>query len=139
MTRKKPEKVKEVLLGWVREELGPDFDVDTHFTPRYNPWDQRLCLVPDSDLFASLREGSSSVVTDTIETFTETGIKLASGQEIEADVIVTATGLNLSVMNGLELSVDGKKVEPAKVLTYKGMMYDGVPSLASSFGYTNAS
>ena len=139
MTRKKPEKVKEVLLGWVREELGPDFDVDTHFTPRYNPWDQRLCLVPDSDLFKSLREGSSSVVTDTIETFTETGIKLASGQELEADIIVTATGLNLSVMNGLELSVDGKKVEPAKVLTYKGMMYDGVPNLASSFGYTNAS
>ena len=139
MTRKRPEKVKEVLLGWVREALGPDFDVETHFTPRYNPWDQRLCLVPDADLFKSLREGTSSVVTDTIETFTETGIKLTSGKELEADVIVTATGLNLTVFNGLELSVDGKKVEPAKVLTYKGMMYEGIPNLASAFGYTNAS
>ena len=139
MTRKKPQKVREVLLGWVRKELGPDFDVDTHFTPRYNPWDQRLCLVPDSDLFASLRAGTSSVVTDTIETFTETGIKLSSGKELEADVVVTATGLNLQVMNGLELVVDGKRVEPAQTLSYKGMMYEGVPNLASSFGYTNAS
>ena len=139
MTRKKPQKVKDVLIGWVRRELGPDFDVDTHFTPRYNPWDQRLCLVPDSDLFKSLREGSSSVVTDTIETFTETGIKLSSGKELEADIVVTATGLNLQVMNGLELVVDGKRVEPAQTLSYKGMMYEGVPNLASSFGYTNAS
>lgn len=139
LTRKRPEAVKTRLLQWVRDELGPDFDIETHFTPRYNPWDQRLCLVPDSDLFKSLREGSSSVVTDTIEGFTETGIKLTSGKELEADVIVTATGLNLSVMNGLELSVDGRKVEPAKVLTYKGMMYEDIPNLASSFGYTNAS
>jgi monooxygenase len=139
MTRKKPEKVKQTLLGWVRDALGPDYDVETHFTPRYNPWDQRLCLVPDADLFESIKAGTSSVVTDTIETFTEDGIKLASGKELKADIIVTATGLNLQVMNGLELTVDGKRVEPAKTMSYKGMMYSDVPNLASAFGYTNAS
>jgi len=139
LARKRPEQVKKRLLSWVRDELGPDFDIETHFTPRYNPWDQRVCLVPDSDLFASLRSGRSSVVTDQIETFTEKGLKLKSGKELEADVIVTATGLNLQVMNGLRLTVDGKRIDPAQTLAYKGMMYDGVPNLASFFGYTNAS
>jgi monooxygenase len=139
LARKRPEAVKQRLIGWVRDHLGPEYDVETHFTPRYNPWDQRVCLVPDSDLFASIREGRASVVTDQIDTFTETGLKLKSGKELEADIVVTATGLNLQVLNGLKLSVDGKRVDPSKTLAYKGMMYEGVPNLASSFGYTNAS
>jgi cation diffusion facilitator CzcD-associated flavoprotein CzcO len=139
MARQKPDRVKARLIGMVREELGPDYDVETHFTPRYNPWDQRLCLVPDSDLFLAIRDGRASVVTDHVDTFTETGIRLKSGADLPADVIVTATGLNLQVLNGLELTVDGRVVEAGKTLSYKGMMYEGVPNLASSFGYTNAS
>ena len=139
MARNKPERTKERIIGMVREQLGPDYDVATHFTPSYNPWDQRLCLVPDADLFASLKAGTSSVVTDHIETFTAKGLKLKSGKELEADVIVTATGLNLQVWNGLTLCVDGKVVEPAETMSYKGMMYSDVPNMASSFGYTNAS
>jgi cation diffusion facilitator CzcD-associated flavoprotein CzcO len=139
LARKRPEQVKKRLIGWVRDHLGPDYDVETHFTPRYNPWDQRVCLVPDSDLFASLRAGTSSVVTDQIETFTENGLLLKSGKELEADIVVTATGLNLQVLNGLRLMVDGKRVDPSQTLAYKGMMYEGIPNLASFFGYTNAS
>ncbi|MGE5567119.1 MAG: flavin-containing monooxygenase [Parcubacteria group bacterium] len=139
LARKRPERVKQRIVGMVRDQLGPDYDVDTHFTPRYNPWDQRVCLVPDSDLFQSIREGRASVVTDQIETFTEKGILLKSGKTLEADVIVTATGLNLQVMNGLRLTIDGKRFDPSQALAYKGMMYEGVPNLASFFGYTNAS
>jgi monooxygenase len=139
IARQKPEVVKARIIGMVRQALGPDYDVATHFTPSYNPWDQRLCLVPDSDLFEAIKSGAASVVTDQIETFTETGIKLKSGEELAADVVVTATGLNLQALNGLALSVDGVAVEPAKTLSYKGMMYSDVPNLASSFGYTNAS
>jgi monooxygenase len=139
MARNRPEKVKEQILGMVREKLGPDYDVATHFTPRYNPWDQRLCLVPDNDLFDAINNGSASVVTDHIERFTPKGILLKSGQELEADVIVTATGLNLEVLGGAEFAVDGKPVKFSETLSYKGMMYSDVPNLASSFGYTNAS
>ncbi len=139
LARRKPEKIKSFLLDMVRKELGPDYDVATHFTPRYNPWDQRVCLVPDADLFDAVRSGKAEVVTDQIESFTETGLKLKSGAELAADVVVTATGLNLQVLNGLALSVDGRAVEPAKTMSYKGMMYSDVPNLASSFGYTNAS
>jgi monooxygenase len=139
LARKKPAKVKAAILKMVREELGPDYDVETHFTPSYNPWDQRLCLVPDSDMFRQIKAGRASVVTDHIETFTEKGLKLKSGQELEADVIVTATGLVLEVWNGIEVSVDGRRVEASRTLAYKGMMYEGVPNLASAFGYTNAS
>ena len=139
LARKNPEKTKERLLALVRDQLGPDYDVQTHFTPTYNPWDQRLCLVPDSDLFESIKAGTSSVVTDHIEAFTAKGLKLKSGATLDADVIVTATGLNLQVFNGLELVVDGQVVEPAKTMSYKGMMYSDVPNMASSFGYTNAS
>jgi monooxygenase len=139
LSRKRPEAVKQRIIGMVREALGPDYDVATHFTPTYNPWDQRLCLVPDSDLFEALKAGRASVVTDHIETFTPGGIKLKSGAELEADVIVTATGLTLQVWNGLELTVDGRRVDPARTLSYKGMMYSDVPNMASSFGYTNAS
>jgi monooxygenase len=139
VARKKPEKTKAQLIGMVREHLGPDYDVDTHFTPRYNPWDQRLCLVPDADLFAALKDGSASVVTDHIETFTPTGLKLQSGATLDADVIVTATGLNMQLLSGMEVVVDGKVADLSKSMSYKGMMFSDVPNLASAFGYTNAS
>ncbi len=139
LSRKKPKMVKARLLDEVRKELGPDFDVDTHFTPSYKPWDQRICLVPNGDMFKALKVGKASVVTDHIDTFTETGIQLKSGKEIDADLIVTATGLTLEVLGGLKVSVDGKPVDFSKAITYKGMMYSDVPNLASSFGYTNAS
>jgi cation diffusion facilitator CzcD-associated flavoprotein CzcO len=137
-TRKKPEKVKATLLKMVRKEL-PNYDVETHFTPRYNPWDQRLCLVPNSDLFAAIRSGKASVVTDEIETFTATGIKLRSGKMLDADIVVTATGLNLVILGEMQFSVDGAPVDFSKTWTYKGMMYSGVPNLVSTFGYINAS
>ena len=139
LCRTDPTKMKQLLLGGVRMALGPDYDVKKHFTPRYNPWEQRLCLVPDGDLFASIKSGRASVVTDQIETFTETGIALKSGETLDADLIITATGLNLQVLGGLQLSVDGKPVDMSKTMNYKGLMYSGVPNLASSFGYTNAS
>ena len=139
LCRSRPDLAKRLILRGVRKELGPDFDVEAHFTPRYNPWDQRLCLVPNGDLFAALKERRASVVTDHIETFTEKGLKLRSGRELEADLIVTATGLNLVVLGGLQISVDGTPVDLARTLTYKGMMYSDVPNLASAFGYTNAS
>ncbi|MBX9945056.1 MAG: NAD(P)/FAD-dependent oxidoreductase [Reyranella sp.] len=139
MCMRKPDKVKSLILGGVRQMLGPDYDVDRHFTPRYNPWDQRLCLVPDADLFRAIRRKKVSVVTDQIETFTATGIRLKSGAELEADIVVMATGLVLQPLGGASLVVDDKPVEPPKTLIYKGMMYSDVPNLASVFGYTNAS
>jgi monooxygenase len=138
-TRMHPEQVKQKLLDMVRKELGPDYDVETHFTPRYNPWDQRLCLVPNSDLFEAIRSGKASIVTDHIERFTETGIALTSGKELDADIIVTATGLNLVVPGEMQFSVDGAPVDFAQTWTYKGMMYSGVPNLVCTFGYINAS
>jgi monooxygenase len=139
MTRKQPDKVKAKLLGMVREHLGPDYDVGTHFTPRYNPWDQRLCLVPDADLFASIRAQRAEVVTDTIDRFVPEGIRLASGRTLPADVIVTATGLEIQLMGGADLVVDGETVRIADRLQYKGMMFSDVPNLTFTFGYTNAS
>ena len=138
-TRTRPAKVKRKLLDLVRKELGPDYDIATHFTPRYNPWDQRLCLVPNSDLFEAIRSGKASIVTDHIAHFTETGIALTSGTELDADIIVTATGLNLVVLGEMRFSVDGAPVDFAQTWTYKGMMYSGVPNLISTFGYINAS
>ena len=137
--RSRPERVKQGLIGRVREALGPDYDIATHFTPRYNPWDQRLCLVPDDDLFDAIRSGDASVVTGNIETFTAKGIRLAGGEELAADIVVTATGLVLELLGGMSVGVDGKDVDFSKTLSYKGMMYSGVPNLASAFGYTNAS
>ncbi|MDP2010938.1 MAG: NAD(P)/FAD-dependent oxidoreductase [Phenylobacterium sp.] len=137
--RKQPAKVKAGIIEMVRKQMGPDYDVATHFTPTYNPWDQRICLVPDADLFTALKSGKAEVVTDHIETFTEAGIKLKSGKVLEADIVVSATGLVLQAMNGLKLSVDGRPIDPGKTLSYKGMMYSDVPNLASAFGYTNAS
>jgi cation diffusion facilitator CzcD-associated flavoprotein CzcO len=138
-TRTHPEKVKAKLLDMVKKELGPDYDVETHFTPSYNPWDQRLCLVPNSDLFEAIRSGKASVVTDQIERVTETGITLASGKQLDADIIVTATGLNLVVLGEMQFAVDGVPVDFAQTWTYKGMMYSGVPNMVSTFGYINAS
>jgi monooxygenase len=138
-TRTEPEKVKALLLDMVRKELGPDYDVEKHFTPRYNPWDQRLCLVPNSDLFEAIRTGKASVVTDQIETFTETGIRLKSGEELKADIIITATGLNLVVLGEMEFTIDGAAVDFGNTWSYKGMMYSDVPNMVSTFGYINAS
>ena len=138
-TRTQPEKVKTTLLGRVTKALGEDYDVATHFTPSYNPWDQRMCLVPNGDLFTSIKSGKASVVTDEIDTFTETGIRLKSGTELAADIIVTATGLNLVTLGEMDFVVDGEPVDFAKTWTYKGFAYSGVPNLASSFGYVNAS
>jgi monooxygenase len=138
-TRTQPDKVKAKLLKMVRKELGPDYDVDTHFTPSYDPWDQRLCLVPNSDLFVAIRSGKASVVTDEIRTFTETGIELRSGDHLDADIIVTATGLELVTLGEMDVVVDGEPVDFSQTYTYKGFMYSDVPNLASSFGYVNAS
>lgn len=139
LARSKPEKTKARLIGLVRGELGPDYDVATHFTPSYKPWDQRICLVPDADLFASIREGQATVVTGHIDRFEAGGIRLKSGELLPADVIVTATGLDMQLMSGIPFTVDGHPVDPAKSLGYKAMMYSDIPNLASSFGYTNAS
>jgi cation diffusion facilitator CzcD-associated flavoprotein CzcO len=139
LCKRRPERAKEMILQGVRSLLGPDYDVGKHFTPRYNPWDQRLCLVPDADLFRAIRAGRVTVVTDRIETFTETGIRLESGTELSADLIVTATGLALQLLGGVSLVVDGKQPNPAETVSYKGMMYSDVPNMAAVVGYTNAS
>jgi monooxygenase len=139
LARRKPGATKKGILELVRKELGPEYDVEKHFSPRYNPWDQRLCLVPDSDLFAVLRSGQASIVTDEIDTFTEGGLRLRSGEELAADIIVTATGLRLKVLGGMQLVIDGVPVDPSRTLTYKGMMFSDIPNMASAFGYTNAS
>ncbi len=138
LSRKRPETMKRLIAKGVRTELGDEYDI-THFSPTYDPWDQRLCLVPDSDLFRVIREGRASIVTDQIDTFTETGLLLKSGEQLDADIIVTATGLNLKLMAGLQLVVDGEPVDMSKTIAYKGMMYSNVPNAASAFGYTNAS
>ena len=138
-TRRRPDRVKRFLLGRVRKELGKDYDVETHFTPQYDPWDQRLCLVPNSDLFEAIRSGKASVATDTVDSFTEKGVLLGSGEELAADIIITATGLDLLVLGGVEVVVDGEPVEFGQTMTYKGLMFSGVPNLVSTFGYINAS
>ena len=123
----------------MHRQLDGHVDVDRHFNPSYDPWDQRLCFVPDGDLFKALRRGEASVVTDTIDTFTETGIRLTSGQELAADVIVTATGLKLLPFGGIDLEVDGEKVELSESMSYKALMLSGVPNFVYTIGYTNAS
>jgi cation diffusion facilitator CzcD-associated flavoprotein CzcO len=138
IARKRPALAKRRILQLIRNEL-PDYDVDTHFTPTYNPWDQRVCLIPDADLFASIREGKASVVTDTIDHLDRTGLVLSSGARLDADLVVTATGLELQLMSGIPFSVDGVPVDWARHTTYKGMMMSDVPNMAISFGYTNAS
>jgi monooxygenase len=139
LSRRRPALVKRLVRRGVQRRLPPGYDVDRHFKPSYGPWDQRLCLVPDGDLFEAISAGRASVVTDRIESFTERGLRLASGEELEADLIVTATGLNLLAFGGMQLAVDGRDVELSETMSYKGMMLSGVPNLAMAFGYTNAS
>lgn len=139
MSRYFPNAVKKLLRKMVHQWLGDDFDIDTHFNPRYNPWDQRLCLVPDGDLFRSLRKGTSSIVTDHIERFTEKGIELKSGDFLAADIIISATGLEMLLLGGIKIAVDGEEKTLSDSLTYKGMMFSGIPNLALAAGYTNAS
>ena len=138
LARKRPQLFKWMVARGVRHELGEQYD-SKHFTPPYNPWDQRLCLVPDADLFRAIREGRVSVVTDHIETFTEDGLLLTSGERLDADIIVTATGLVLRLFSRMQLVVDGAPVDLPKTLVYKGMMFSDVPNLAFAVGYTNAS
>jgi cation diffusion facilitator CzcD-associated flavoprotein CzcO len=131
--------MKALLRSGLEKHLPAGYDIDTHFTPRYNPWDQRLCLVPDGDLFTEISRGRAEVVTDTIETFTETGIRLSSGRELPADVVVTATGLNLRLFGGMSVRVDGEQIALPTTMAYKGMMLSGLPNFAFAMGYTNAS
>ena len=139
LSRRAPRFVRRLIRRGVERSLPAGYDVDTHFNPRYDPWDQRVCLVPDGDLFAALRKGRASIVTDDIDTFTEKGLRLASGAELEADLIITATGLNLQAMGGMSITVDGRAISLPDTVGYKGMMLSGVPNLALALGYTNAS
>ena len=139
LARGRPAMMRKKLTNDARDLLPEGYDVETHFNPRYNPWEERLCLVPDGDLFEAVSNGSASIVTDHIETLTENGVKLKSGEELEVDIIVSATGLALQVAGGVELFVDGARVETGKIMSYRGMMYSGVPNMSVTFGYTNAS
>jgi monooxygenase len=139
LCRRKPDAAKQWIVEQARLQLGADYDVKTHFTPRYNPWDQRLCLAPDADFFRAIKAGKADVVTDQIETFTESGIRLGSGRELEADIIVTATGLKLQMLGGIQVDVDGKPVKFGETMNFRGTLLSDVPNLANVFGYTNAS
>lgn len=139
LAQRRPQVVRDVIRRLTAKQLPPGIDVDRHFKPAYDPWDQRLCFVPDGDLFKALRAGTASIVTDHVDTFTETGIRLRSGEELDADVIVTATGLTIKAMGGVELTVDGAQVKMPETLTYKALMLSDVPNFAFTIGYTNAS
>jgi cation diffusion facilitator CzcD-associated flavoprotein CzcO len=139
LARRRPALFKRGLRDKARRALGPAYDLDTHFTPRYQPWDERLCVVPDGDLFRVIRAGRASVVTDHIEAFDARGLRLRSGARLDADVVVSATGLNVQLLSGMTLVVDGAPVDLSRTMTYKGMMFSDVPNLAAAFGYTNAS
>jgi cation diffusion facilitator CzcD-associated flavoprotein CzcO len=139
LSRRRPGMVKSMLRKGAARQLPPGYDVDTHFGPRYQPWDQRLCIAPDGDLFTAIRRGGASVVTDRIAGFTETGLRLDSGVELDADIVVAATGLRLLALGGIGLVVDGREVALPDTMAYKGMMLSGVPNFAFTVGYTNAS
>ena len=139
LSRRAPRLAMAMIRKGVEHRVPPGFAIDTHFSPRYQPWDQRVCLVPDGDLFAAIRSGRASIATGRIDRFTARGIRLESGEELRADVIITATGLNLLMLGGIELEVDGEPVDPADHFLYKGAMLTGVPNLAVALGYTNAS
>ena len=139
LSRRRPHVAKGLLLKGIRAELGPDYDVSKHFKPSYDPWDQRLCLVPDGDFFKAIRNGGVTMVTDHIDRFTEQGIKLQSGEELTADIIITATGLKMELMKGIDMSVNEQPVKPSELVNYKGVMASGLPNFALSVGYTNAS
>ncbi len=138
-TRSEPAQVKKEMIGVARDHLGADYDVETHFTPHYDPWKQRVARIPDGDLFAAIREGLVEVVTDEIERFTATGLLLKSGKTLDADIIVSATGLNLTMFGDVVLKVDGDVVDPAKTFTHRGIMFSGLPNLANVFGYFRTS
>jgi monooxygenase len=139
LSRRRPQLMKALIRRGLERQLPPDYDIDRHFKPSYDPWDQRLCVARDGDLFKAISRGRASVVTDRIDTFTERGLRLASGVELEADLIVTATGLDLLALGGTQIAVDGRRVEPSETMSYKGMMLSGVPNLALASGYINAS
>jgi monooxygenase len=139
LARRQPNFTKRLIARAAKAQLGPDFDIDPHFTPRYNPWDQRVCFVPDGDLFCALRSGKAAIVTGEIEAFTDSGIRLKSGENLDADIVVTATGLNMRFLGGIDLVVDGQTIDISKHFLYKGMMLSDVPNSAYSIGYTNAS
>ena len=139
LSRRKPDAVKQWIVDQARAQLGADYDVNTHFTPRYNPWDQRLCFAPDADFFNAITSGKADVVTDQIATFTETGIRLQSGRELKADIVVTATGLKLQLLGGIQIAVDGKPIRFSDTMNFKGVMFSDVPNLFGTLGYTNAS
>jgi monooxygenase len=139
VARSAPRWTRRRIVALAARQLAPGFDVDTHFTPRYNPWDQRLCVVPNGDLFRAIRHGAAAVVTGEIERFTPTGLRLKSGEELPADVVVLATGLQIKLFGGMQLTIDGRTCNPAELMAYKGMMLSDVPNLAFAFGYTNAS
>jgi cation diffusion facilitator CzcD-associated flavoprotein CzcO len=139
LSRRAPGLMRRLLRKGVERRLPAGYEIDTHFKPRYEPWDQRMCFVPDGDMFEAISAGDASVVTGQIETFTESGLRLTDGSELAADVIVTATGLNLMALGGIEIEVDGGAVDLAATIGYKGMMLSGIPNLALTLGYTNAS
>lgn len=139
LSRKRPDDLRRFMLGQVRQALGPDYDIKTHFTPPYNPWDQRLCAVPDGDMFKAIKQGRAEVVTDHIERFNKTGIALKSGAQLDADIVILATGLNLQFAGGIEYSINNEKVDYTKHFIYRGMMFSDVPNMAFTVGYTNSS
>ena len=139
LSRRNPQRLRKVLLGLVRKEMGPDYDVDTHFTPDYNPWDQRVCGVPDGDLFSAIRENRAEVVTDHIDQFNKEGIHLKSGKQLDADIVVLATGLNLKFAGGVQYSVDNRVLDFTEHFIFRGMMFSGLPNMAFTVGYTNSS
>ncbi len=139
LSRKHPKKLRHFLLTEVRKQLGPDYDVATHFTPKYNPWDQRLCAAPNGDMFKAIREQRAEVVTEHIDKFNKTGIQLKSGRQLDADIIVVATGLNLKFAGGVDYSIDETKLEFTDRFIYRGMMFSDLPNMAFTVGYTNSS
>ncbi|HEY1440320.1 MAG TPA: NAD(P)/FAD-dependent oxidoreductase, partial [Mycobacterium sp.] len=139
LSRKRPAYMRKTLMTMAQRRLPKGYDVEKHFGPRYNVWDQRLCLAPDGDFFRTIRHGKADVVTDTIDRFTKTGIKLTSGEELQADIIITATGLNMQLLGGVKPSRNGAHLDLTSLMTYKGLMFSGVPNCAITFGYTNAS
>jgi cation diffusion facilitator CzcD-associated flavoprotein CzcO len=139
LSRRRPQAMKSIIRRGAERALPPGYEIDKHFSPRYDPWDQRLCLVPDGDLFEAISAGRADIVTDTIDTFIEGGVRLDSGEELEADIVITATGLELLFLGGIEFTIDGEAVDPASRMTYKGMMLSDVPNMAFNLGYSNAS
>ncbi|HEY1687764.1 MAG TPA: NAD(P)/FAD-dependent oxidoreductase [Solirubrobacteraceae bacterium] len=139
LSRHRPGLIKFLIRKSTEKQLPAGYDVETHFSPTYNPWDQRMCLAPDGDFFRAIRDGSASVITDHIDMFTEKGLKLASGTELEADLVITATGLNLSPLGGMQVVVDGREIDLGETMTYRGMMISGIPNMAFAFGYDNIS